>query len=180
MSRPDHAALQHSDLNPFLFADVGKELNGSTLTMLSVLARLGEDPWLEAGRWAKLPKAAAVECLVTTIAGFPLAPETGSDPRAVATRLVLLLPAQEWLPDLKTAPFPMAADGGACLRLGPRPRRQSAPHAGRRHRVAGDVADEHPGTCCSITLRVFGPVVSKAGASCLAPTDCPLEQRGWL
>jgi hypothetical protein len=98
--------LQHSDLNPFLFADVGKELNGSTLTMLSVLARLGEDPWLEAGRWAKLPKAAAVECLVTTIAGFPLAPETGSDPRAVATRLVLLLPAQEWLPDLKTAPFP--------------------------------------------------------------------------
>ncbi len=106
MSRPDHAALQHSDLNPFLFADVGKESNGSTLTMLSVLARLGEDPWVEAARWARLPKAAAVECLVTTIAGFPLVPETDSDPRAVAARLVLLLPAQEWLPDLKTAPLP--------------------------------------------------------------------------
>jgi hypothetical protein len=106
VSRPDHAALQHSDLNPFLFAEVGQELNGSTLTMLSVLARLGEDPWVEAARWAKLPKAAAVECLVTTIAGFPLAPETGSDSRAVAARLVLLLPAQEWLPDLKTAPLP--------------------------------------------------------------------------
>jgi hypothetical protein len=106
VSRLDHAALQHSDLNPFLFADVGTELNGSTLTMLSVLARLGEDPWLEAGRWAKLPKAAAVERLLTTVAGFPLAAETGSDPRAVAARLVLLLPTQEWLPDLKTAPLP--------------------------------------------------------------------------
>jgi hypothetical protein len=106
VSRPDHAALQNSDLNPFLYADVGKELNGSTLTMLSVLARLGEDPWAEAGRWAKLPKAAAVECLITTIAGFPLTPEAGSDPRAVAARLVLLLPAQEWLPDLQTPSLP--------------------------------------------------------------------------
>ncbi len=106
MSRPDHAALQHSDLNPFLFADVGRELNGSTLTMLSVLARLGGDPWDEAARWAKLPKAAAIECLITSIAGFPLIPQTGSDPRTNAARLVLLLPTPEWLPDLKASSLP--------------------------------------------------------------------------
>jgi hypothetical protein len=54
VSRPDHVALQNSDLNPFLYADVGTELNGSTLTMLSVLARLGKDPWVEAARCAAL------------------------------------------------------------------------------------------------------------------------------
>jgi hypothetical protein len=104
--RPDHTALQHSDLNPFLFADVGQELNGSTLTMLSVLARLGQDPWVEAARWASLSKAAAAECLITSIAAFPLTPQTGSDPRATAARLVRLLPAPEWRPDLRAAPLP--------------------------------------------------------------------------
>lgn len=59
MSRPDHAVLQNSDLNPFLYAELGIELNGSTLTMLSVLARLNQDPWIEAARWARLPKAEA-------------------------------------------------------------------------------------------------------------------------
>jgi hypothetical protein len=106
VSRSDYVALQHSDLNPFLFAEIGQELNGSTLTMLSVLARLGQDPWVEAAHWAKLPKAAAVDSLLTVLAGIPLSPQTIFDPRAVAARLVMLLPAQEWLPDLKTTPLP--------------------------------------------------------------------------
>ncbi len=53
MTSTDAFALKNSDLNTFLFADVGTELNGSALTILSVLARLGEDPWAEAARWAK-------------------------------------------------------------------------------------------------------------------------------
>ncbi len=73
--------------------------------MLSVLARLGQDPWVEAARWAKLSKAAAAERLVASIAGFPVAPQTGSDPRKLAARLVMLLPAPEWRPELKSGPL---------------------------------------------------------------------------
>ena len=36
-------ALDHSDLNEFLFADVGTERNGMTLSVLSLLARIGGD-----------------------------------------------------------------------------------------------------------------------------------------
>jgi hypothetical protein len=106
VSRPDHATLQNLGLDPFLFAEVGTEANGSTLTMLSLLARLGQDPWVEAARWAKLPKAAATESLIQVISGVPLVGRTISDTRAVAARLVLLLPTQEWLPDSKSIPMP--------------------------------------------------------------------------
>ena len=106
MSRPDHATLQNLGLDPFLFAEVGIEANGSTLTMLSLLARLGQDPWVEAARWAKLPKSAAIESLIQVISGVPLLGRTLSDTRAVAARLVLLLPTQEWLPDTKSVPMP--------------------------------------------------------------------------
>jgi hypothetical protein len=95
VSHPDHAALQKSDLNPFLFADVGTELNGSTLTMLSVLARLGQDPWVEAARWAKLPKAMAIDRLITAITDIPLSYRSVSETKTVASRLVMLLPVQQ-------------------------------------------------------------------------------------
>ncbi len=106
MSRPDHEALRNSNLNAFLYAEIGTELNGSTLTMLSVLARLGQDPWVEAARWARLPRATAVESLITVIDGIPLSPSAASDSRAAATRLVMLLPAPEWRPDLSTSALP--------------------------------------------------------------------------
>ena len=57
MSTSDVFALEKSGLNTFLFAEVGTETNGSVLTVLSVLARLGRDPWEQAARWASLPKA---------------------------------------------------------------------------------------------------------------------------
>jgi hypothetical protein len=44
--------LRNSDLNKFLFADVGSEPNGMTLSVVSLLARLGHDPWREAGQLA--------------------------------------------------------------------------------------------------------------------------------
>ncbi len=124
MSRPDHFALQRSELNPFLFADIGTELNGSTLTMLSVLARLGKDPWVEAASWAKVPKAAAVESIITTIASLPLASRTLGELRVIATRIVMLLPVQDWLPYLK-APMPTRPTIkalGASLGVGTLPR----------------------------------------------------------
>jgi hypothetical protein len=125
VSRTDHVALQNSDLNAFLYADLGTEQNGSTLTMLSVLARLDQDPWVEAARWARLPKAAAVDGLVSIIDGIGLAPQTASSTRAAAARLVLLLPAAEWRPSLATAslPTPTAARAfGASLGVTALPR----------------------------------------------------------
>src|ERR1700735_4323337 len=75
MSSPDAFALKNSGLNAFLFAEVGTELNGSQLTILSILARLGQDPWAEAARWAQLPKAAMIDCLVHSITQMPLCPQ---------------------------------------------------------------------------------------------------------
>ena len=42
MANSDAFALKNSGLNDFLFAVVGSEINGTPLTILSVLARLGE------------------------------------------------------------------------------------------------------------------------------------------
>ena len=84
--------LNASDLNPFLFACVGTEMNGSALTVLSVLARLGSDPWAEAGRLATLPRSAAVDWLAERIAAMQLTAGGVGDARATAERIVLLLP----------------------------------------------------------------------------------------
>ena len=90
---PDAFALKNSGLDAFLYADVGTELNGSPLTILSVLARLGQDPWAEAAKWAALPRAGVVESLAQSIARMPLVPSALSQTRATAERLVQLLPA---------------------------------------------------------------------------------------
>jgi hypothetical protein len=71
MSNSDAFALRRSGLNEFLFAPVGTEANGMTLSLVSVFARLGNDPWLEAGRLARLSKSEATESLARIIAGMP-------------------------------------------------------------------------------------------------------------
>lgn len=106
MSRSDHATLQNLGFDPFLCADVGTETNGSTLTMLSLLSRLGQDPWAEAARWAKLPTATAIDSLVEVISAVPQSGRTLPETRAVAARLAMLLPKQEWLPDMKATVTP--------------------------------------------------------------------------
>jgi hypothetical protein len=94
MAHSDAFALKNSGLNEFLFAEVGDEVNGSPLTILSVLARLGQDPWIEAARLARLPKAAIIDCLATSISQMPLCPQALTDARATAAKLTLLLPSQ--------------------------------------------------------------------------------------
>lgn len=92
MSRTNVFTLQNSLLNEFLFAPVGTEANGMTLTMISVLARLGYDPWLQAAELAKLPKPEATESLAQIIANTPngIWPLLAAKP--IAARLVTLLP----------------------------------------------------------------------------------------
>jgi hypothetical protein len=90
----DVTTLQRSDLNQFLFADIGTEANGTTLSVLSVFARRGSDPWTEAGRLAGLPKAEATDSLARMIAGMPNSVWPLPDAAAIAVRLIGMLPAR--------------------------------------------------------------------------------------
>jgi hypothetical protein len=88
-------SLLHSDLNDFLFAPVGEERNGVTLSVVSALTRLGLDPWEEAARLTPLPKARAAEALAPLIARLPIRRALSSDDLTISKRLVELLPAQK-------------------------------------------------------------------------------------
>jgi hypothetical protein len=87
----DAFVLQHSDLNDFLYAEVG-EADGTVLTVLSLLARLGLDPWHEAGRIAKLPRKAAVTGLAVMISDVSEYSRSPEHAISIAARLALLLP----------------------------------------------------------------------------------------
>jgi len=91
-------SLLHSDLNDFLFASVGEEQNGVTLSVVSALTRLGLDPWAEAARLTPLPKARAAEALATLIARLPISRTLSPDDLAISQRLVELLPDQKTVP----------------------------------------------------------------------------------
>jgi hypothetical protein len=80
------------DLDNFLFAAVGTELNGVPLSMVSALTRLGLDPWNEAGRLASLSKREAVEQLARLIAELPDARRPLAEARKLAGALVEELP----------------------------------------------------------------------------------------
>jgi hypothetical protein len=94
LATPDATALQRSDLNQFLFADVGTEANGTTLSVLSVFARRGSDPWTEAGRLAGLPKAEATDSLARMISTMPKTLWAPPEAITIAARLIGLLPAR--------------------------------------------------------------------------------------
>ena len=92
--RSDIFVLDRSNLNTFLFSSVGTELNGMTLSVLSLFARIGGDPWREAGRLAGMPQAAACASLAQIIASMPMSLWSLPDATAIAARLVPLLPTQ--------------------------------------------------------------------------------------
>ena len=66
-----------------------------TLSLVSVFARLGNDPWLEAGRLARLPKPEATESLARIIASMPTSVWPLQAAMTIATRLIALLPTQQ-------------------------------------------------------------------------------------
>jgi hypothetical protein len=124
----DVTALQRSDLNEFLFADVGTERSGMMLSVVSLFARQGSDPWREADRLAELPKAVAADSLARSIAEMPQGRWNLPDAAVIAARLIGLLPkrparvksrslggATDWLPSLPSARNAVIL---ACLALG--------------------------------------------------------------
>lgn len=92
MPDTDVFRLSQSNLNAFLFADVGAESNGMPLSVVSMLGRLGGDPWATAGRLAGQPRDAAVLELAEIITGTAQADRSSSEIMAIATRLASLLP----------------------------------------------------------------------------------------
>jgi hypothetical protein len=109
-------ALKATGLEPFLFAEVGIERSGASLTMLSLLARLGEDPWAEAARWAKLPKAALLNAIGTALAANPTTGFSESEASEAAARLARLLPTQAAAP---AATHPLGAGLNARSTMAP-------------------------------------------------------------
>jgi hypothetical protein len=106
------ATLLRTDFDAFLFAPIGEDTNGLPLTLLSVFARLGIDPWEEAADLAHLPLEPALQRLASRLEAAPSArPASAADTVNIATRLIALLhraptrktSAAEPLPQLKLA-----------------------------------------------------------------------------
>ncbi len=93
--RPDLAnefALGDGGVGPFLLSAVGRDASGSDLTALSMLARIGKDPWATASTWANGSKSVAIEELSADIATMPLDSVSLENGRKTAATLVELLP----------------------------------------------------------------------------------------
>ena len=80
-----------SQFDHFLHATIGRERNGMDLSVLSLLARVGHDPWAEAARLAGLPRAAAADSLAATMACLPGEGQARANAWSVALCLVPLL-----------------------------------------------------------------------------------------
>lgn len=92
MSRMDHFRQGGTPFDGFLYADLGQDRAGNTVSVLSALARLGRDPWDEAAELSALSSAQAQTRLAALLARFSDIPDPGRDPRATIPRLVALLP----------------------------------------------------------------------------------------
>jgi hypothetical protein len=92
MMRAAPACGLRPEFDTFLFASIGEDGNGMQLSVLSGLARSNLDPWQEAAKLAELPGKTAVERLTSLIETLPGKAWARPDARAVATRLIALLP----------------------------------------------------------------------------------------
>jgi hypothetical protein len=81
------------EFDDFLYAPIGADGVEMPLSVLSALARLDVDPWMEAAELSELPKGAAAQRLASLIARLPGGRWTPADSTAIADRLVELLPS---------------------------------------------------------------------------------------
>jgi hypothetical protein len=96
-TRSASAPIERSQFEDFLFAPIGHEQNGMLLSVLSALARLDIDPWVEAASLAKMSTGAATERMRLLIAALPEETSAHLDADAIAPRLIALLPPREVL-----------------------------------------------------------------------------------
>ena len=98
-----------SELDGFLYADVGQEPNGMPLTVLSLLARSGVDPWDEARRLCALSDATAISCMADRIRSSSARFRNWPDLRPLAATLVTRLPGHNGQAPAQPGPI-MEAD----------------------------------------------------------------------
>jgi hypothetical protein len=80
------------EFNDFLYAPVGADRSEMPLSVLSALSRLDVDPWQEAAELAELPPDTATKRLASLLARLPGGRWAQADLRAIADRLIELLP----------------------------------------------------------------------------------------
>ena len=81
-----------SEFNDFLFALVGEDHNGMPLSVVSVLARMDLDPWVEAATLADLPTETAARKLAAWLDALSDPALKPASPDITAVRLIALLP----------------------------------------------------------------------------------------
>ena len=91
-SSPSVTCLKRQ-FDDFLFARLDEDSDATPISVLSMLARLDIDPWEEAAKLARLPRAAAAGRLVDFIAATPGAAGAYLNAKAVSDRLLSLLPS---------------------------------------------------------------------------------------
>ena len=101
MANPNVLNPHPPEFERFLYASVGEDRNGSVVTVLSTLARLGLDPWNETAELVTLGRDAARSRLETLLARFRDVPTLTSDHRRVAQDLSQLLPERQTTGSLK-------------------------------------------------------------------------------
>lgn len=92
MSRMDHMRQGGTPFDGFLYANIGEDHTGQSVSVLSALARLGLDPWEEAADLSDLPREGASLRLASVLARFRDVPALLQDQATIAQHLVTLLP----------------------------------------------------------------------------------------
>jgi hypothetical protein len=82
------------EFNDFLYAQISADRNEMPLSVLSALSRLDIDPWEKAAELAELPTEAATRVLSALLARLPSRGGGQADSRAIADRLIELLPCR--------------------------------------------------------------------------------------
>ncbi|MDB6010194.1 MAG: hypothetical protein JWL65_2444 [Gammaproteobacteria bacterium] len=95
------------EFDNFLFALVGEDRNGMPLSVVSVLARMELDPWVEAASLADLPAETAARKLAAWLDALPDPTLKAASPDTRAARLIALLPRRK----TPNSPPPVAATG---------------------------------------------------------------------
>ncbi len=78
--------------DPFLYALVCDQRNGTQLSVISAFSRMNTDPWEEAARLAAMPRAAAEKTLISILGQAADISCDWSEVEATVARLIQLLP----------------------------------------------------------------------------------------
>ena len=95
MTRTAITPLLGREFDDFLYASIGEDRNGTTLSVLSALARLDVDPWQETASLMRMPRERATERMTAVIAAVRKDLATSLAAETIAARLVGLLPQTE-------------------------------------------------------------------------------------